>query len=59
MLCVGSTSFVPCKTLDSKIADINIADINKRVGTAAAGAITAAPYLQEFVEPYIPWRISM
>ena len=40
--------------LDSKIADIN-----KRVGTAAAGAITAAPYLQEFVEPYIPWRISM
>ena len=38
------------KLLDSKIADINNAS-----DSTFAGAITAALYLQEFVEPDIPW----
>ncbi|HLY56079.1 MAG TPA: leucyl aminopeptidase family protein [Stellaceae bacterium] len=38
------------KLLDSKVADINNAS-----DSPFAGAITAALYLQEFVEPEIPW----
>jgi len=38
------------KMIDSKIADINNVSESPR-----AGAITAALYLQEFVEPQIPW----
>ncbi len=38
------------KLLDSKVADINNASDSN-----FAGAITAALYLQEFVEPDIPW----
>jgi len=38
------------KMIDSKIADIN--NVSK---SPHAGAITAALYLQEFVEPDIPW----
>ena len=38
------------KLLDSKVADINNAS-----DSPFAGAITAALYLQEFVEPVIPW----
>ena len=38
------------KLLDSKVADINNAS-----DSTFAGAITAALYLQEFVEPGIPW----
>jgi leucyl aminopeptidase len=38
------------KYLDSKLADINNASDN-----GFAGAVTAALYLQEFVEPDIPW----
>jgi leucyl aminopeptidase len=38
------------KYLDSKLADINNASDN-----GFAGAVTAALYLQEFVEPGIPW----
>jgi leucyl aminopeptidase len=38
------------KMLDSKIADLNNAP-----ESSFAGAITAALYLQEFVDPSIPW----
>ncbi len=38
------------KMLDSKIADINNAS-----DSGFAGAITAALYLREFVEPSVPW----
>jgi len=38
------------KMLDSKIADLNNA-----AESSFAGAITAALYLQEFVDPSIPW----
>ena len=38
------------KLLDSKIADINNAP-----DSPFAGAVVAALYLQEFVEPGIPW----
>ena len=36
--------------IDSKIADINNVSVSPH-----AGAVTAALYLQEFVEPDIPW----
>jgi hypothetical protein len=35
--------------------DIKIADINNMSESPHAGAITAALYLQEFVEPEISW----
>jgi leucyl aminopeptidase len=38
------------KMIDSKIADINNASESPH-----AGAVTAALYLQEFIEPGIPW----
>ena len=38
-----------------KMIDSKIADINNVSESPHAGAITAALYLQEFVEPQIPW----
>jgi leucyl aminopeptidase len=38
-----------------KMIDSKIADINNVSESPHAGAITAALYLQEFVEPGIPW----
>jgi leucyl aminopeptidase len=38
-----------------KMIDSKIADINNVSESPHAGAITAALYLQEFVEPEIPW----
>src|SRR5438270_6784445 len=38
-----------------KMIDSKIADLNNVSESAHAGAITAALYLQEFVEPGIPW----
>jgi hypothetical protein len=41
-----------------KIIDSKIADLNNVSESPHAGAITAALYLQEFVEPDIPWGAS-
>ncbi len=38
-----------------KMIDSKIADLNNVSESPHAGAITAALYLQEFVEPGIPW----
>jgi leucyl aminopeptidase len=38
-----------------KMIDSKVADINNVSGSPHAGAITAALYLQEFVDPDIPW----
>jgi leucyl aminopeptidase len=38
-----------------KMIDSKIADINNVSESPHAGAVTAALYLQEFVEPGIPW----
>jgi hypothetical protein len=35
--------------------DSKVADINNVSGSLHAGAITAALYLQEFVDPGVPW----
>ncbi len=41
--------------LTAKMIDSEIADLNDMSESPHAGAITAALYLQEFVEPGIPW----
>ena len=38
-----------------KMIDSKIADLNNVSESPHAGAVTAALYLQEFVEPDIPW----
>jgi leucyl aminopeptidase len=38
-----------------KLLDSKIADLNNAADGGFAGAVTAALYLQEFVEPGIPW----
>jgi leucyl aminopeptidase len=38
-----------------KMIDSKIADLNNVSESPHAGAVTAALYLQEFVEPGIPW----
>ena len=41
-----------------QMIDSKIADLNNVSESPHAGSITAALYLQDFVEPGIPWGIS-